>query len=143
MTKLRTRSSVEHRQEIEHQANLAGVPVREEDVEPLKGIRRIAVLFSGMAIILLLLMVLQIFFAATSTVPLSVGVVAAEAVRLMIFAGLLWGGGDLAVLFVKSHYDLRATRILTARLAHMVRQIGEADGKLPPASDGTRADRET
>ena len=142
MTTLRTSSGVEHRHETERQANLAGVPVREEDVEPMKGIRRIAVLFRGMAIILLLLMGLQIFFAVTSTVPLSVGVVAAEAVRLMIFAGLLWGGGDLAVLFVKSHYDLRATRILTARLAHMARQIGEADGKLPPASDGTRADRE-
>ena len=143
MTTLRTRSDIEHRHEVEPHANLAGVPVREDDVEPVKGIRRIAILFRGMAILLLLLMVLQILFAVTSTVPLSVGVVAAEAVRLMIFAGLLWGGGDLAVLFVKSHYDLRATRILTARIAHMVRQVGEADGKLPTANDGTRADRAT
>src|SRR3954464_662787 len=103
-------SAVEHRHEIEEdRANLAGVPVREDDIEPVKGIRTIAVLFRGMAIVLLLLMVLQVFFAVTSTVPLSVGVVTAEAVRLMIFAGLLWGGGDIAVLLVKSHYDLRAT----------------------------------
>ena len=82
------------------------------------------------------LMILQVFFAATSTVPLSVGVVTAEAVRLIIFAGLLWGAGDLAVLFVKSHYDLRATRILTARVAHLVRQLGEADGSLPRENHG-------
>jgi hypothetical protein len=135
------RSTVEHRHEVEEDhPNLAGVPVREEDVEPVKGIRTIAVLFRGMAIILLVLMVLQVFFAATSTVPLSVGVVTAEAVRLIIFAGLLWGVGDLAVIYVKSHYDLRATRILTARIAHMVQQIGEADGKLPP-SDQPDVDR--
>ena len=120
MTTLRTRADAEHRHAVADHASLAGVAVREDDVEPVKGIRTIAVLFRGMAIILLGLMILQVFFAATSTVPLSVGVVTAEAVRLIIFAGLLWGAGDLAVLFVKSHYDLRATRILTARLAHLV-----------------------
>src|ERR1043165_1106712 len=115
------RSTAEHRHEIvEDQPNLAGVPVREDDIEPVKGIRTIAVLFRGMAVVLLCLMVLQVFFAATSTVPLSVGVVTAEAVRLLIFAGLLWGAGDLAVIFVKSHYDLRANRILMERMTYMV-----------------------
>src|ERR1043165_9416768 len=100
---------VEHRHDVPaDESNLSGVPVRDADIEPVKGIRTIAVLFRGMAIILLLLMVLQVFSAATSTVPLSVGVVAAEAVRLIIFAGLLWGFGDLGVLLVQSHYDLRA-----------------------------------
>lgn len=122
--------------------SLAGVAVREEDIEPEKGIRAIALLFRGMAMLLLFLMVLQVFFAVTSTVPLSVGIVFAEAVRLVIFAGLLWGGGNLAVLLIKSHHDLRATRILTARLVHLVRQVGEASGQLKPDT-GTRADRET
>ena len=123
--------------------NIDGVAVREDDIEPVKGLRTIAMIFRGMAVILLVLMILQAIFAATSAVPLSPGVVVAEAVRLIIFAGLLWGAGDLAVLFVKSHYDLRATRILTARLTYMVRQIGEADGRLPRDSDGppSRRDR--
>lgn len=145
MTILRSRAerSVEHRHDVEaDQPNLSGVVVREEDIEPVKGIRTVAILFRGMAILLLVLMVLQVFFAATSTVSLSVGVVTAEAVRLIIFAGLLWGAGDLAVLFVKSHYDLRATRILTARVAHMMRMSGEHDGSLPPTGDSVRADRE-
>jgi hypothetical protein len=115
--------------------NIDGVAVREEDIEPVKGLRTIAVIFRGMAIILLLLMVLQATFALTSTVPMSPGVVVADAVRLVIFAGLLWGAGDLSVLFVKSHYDLRANRILMARLTYMVRQIGEADGRLPRDPD--------
>jgi hypothetical protein len=121
--------------------NIGGVTVREDDIEPVKGLRSIAILFRGMAIALLVLMVLQVIFAVTSTVPLSIGVVSAESMRLIIFSGLLWGGGDLAVLLVKSHYDLRATRILMARMAYMMRQMGEADGKLPPASAASREDR--
>jgi hypothetical protein len=133
----------EERHEPENRPYIAGVAVREDDLESVKGIRTIAVLFRGMAMILIVLAGLQVFFAATSTVPLSVGVVSAEVVRLIIFAGLLWGAGDLAVLAIKSHHDLRATRILTARLAYMARQIGEKNGTLLPASETSRADRET
>jgi hypothetical protein len=125
---------VDHREHTEHLPNLSGVSVREEDIEPVKGIRAIALLFRGMAILLLILMGLQLFFALTSTVPISVGVVAAEAVRLIIFAGLLWGGGDLAVLWVKSHYDIRATRILTARIARSVQDALDEDGRGEPRS---------
>src|SRR5438876_4174348 len=108
--------TLDHREHLEQRPNLAGVVVREHDIEPLKGLRTIAFLFRGMAILLLILMALQVFFGVTSTVPISVGVLFANAVRLMIFAGLLWGIGDLAVLWVKSHYDIRATRILVARI---------------------------
>lgn len=133
----------DQRHESHDRPTLAGITVREEDIETVKGIRAVAYLFRGMAILLLLLAAVQMFSAVTATVALSIGVVAAEEVRLIIFAGLLWGIGDLAVLWVKSHYDIRATRILVTRIAYMMRQMGEADGKLPPVSEGTRADRET
>ena len=111
---------------------IAGVVVREDDIETVKGIRAIALLFRGMAVLLLLLMVAQLVFGLTSTVPLSPGVLLADAVRLVIFAGLLWGGGELAVLWVKSHYDIRAQRILTARIAYMLQQeLGERPGRAP------------
>ena len=124
----------DNRDASHHRPSIGGVIVREEDIEAAKGLRTIAILFRGMSILLLVLMVLQVVFGITSTVPISVGVVFAEAVRLIIFAGLLWGAGDLAKLVVKSHYDLRATRILAARLTYMVRQIGEKSGHLPPES---------
>src|SRR3954464_10127760 len=94
-------SSSEHRHEPEDRPYIAGVAVREDDLEPVKGIRTIAMLFRGMAVVLVILALLQGFFAVTSTVALSVGVVTAEVVRLLIFAGLLWGAGDLAVLAIK------------------------------------------
>lgn len=114
-----------------HQLN--GVPVREDDIEPVKGIRAIALLFRGMAVLLLLLMLTQVVIGLTGAVPISIGVMVAEAVRLIIGAGLLWGVGDLAALFVKSHYDLRATRILSARIAYMLKETRVArEASIPP-----------
>lgn len=134
----------DHRQHVDERPHLSGVPVREHDIEPVKGLRTVAVLFRGMAILLLALMVMQVALGLSSTVPISFGVMIADAVRLVIFAGLLWGFGDLAVLWVKSHYDLRATKILMARTAHIVQQIGESSGHLPPSSGGgARAGRAT
>jgi hypothetical protein len=134
----------DHRRQFDERPQLSGVSVREEDIEPVKGIRTIAMLFRGMAILLVALMIMQVALGVTSTVAISYGVMVADAVRLIIFAGLLWGIGDLAVLWVKSHYDLRATKILMARTAHIVQQIGEASGHLPPAGgSGSRAGRAT
>ena len=110
------------RRTAESRHSLGGVPVREHDIEETKSIRFIAFLFRGMAILLLLLMAAQIAFGLMSTVPLSPGVLFADAVRLVIFAGLLWGAGELAVLWVKSHYDIRAQRILTSRIHYLLQQ---------------------
>ena len=133
----------DEREDAAERPSLGGVAVREEDIETTRGIKAVARLFRGMAILLLLLMAFQVFFGLTSTVPVSLGVLLAEAVRLIIFAGLLWGAGDMAVLLVKSHSDIRANKILTARIAHMIREIGEKDGKLPPEGSGSRADRKS
>lgn len=121
--------AVEDRRDTDDRPSLNGLAVREDDIEPEKGIRSIAILFRGMSILLLALMVVRVFFAFTSTVPASPGVVFAESVRLVIFAGLLWGFGALAVLAIKSHYDLRATRILSARMAYALQQLASGASK--------------
>lgn len=130
------------RQHLDERPSLGGVAVREDDIEAMKGIRAVAVLFRGMAVLLLFLMASQLFFGLTGTVPLSIGVLLAEAVRLIIFAGLLWGAGELAILWVKSHYDIRASKILLARMEYMIREIGEVKGNLKPDGAGSHRDRE-
>jgi hypothetical protein len=134
-TGTRSAVAVEHRHRPDAAAELAGMSVRPDDIEPVKGIRAVAVLFRGMAVILFLLMIAQLIIGLTGAVPISIGVLVAEAVRLLIFAGLLWGLGDLAVLFVKSHYDLRATRILTSRIAYMMREDRESQTPSVPSGD--------
>jgi hypothetical protein len=117
-----TTNPVDNRHATADRSSIGGVTVRDDDIESDKAIRAIARLFRGLALLLLILMVVQVIAAATGTVPLSVGVVAANAIRLIIFAGLLWGVGDLAVFAVRSHYDLRATRILVARVEHTIKE---------------------
>lgn len=117
---------------------IAGVPVRDHDIEPAKGLHSVAMLFRVMAALLGVIIVLQVLNSVTSTVEISYGVLIAEVIRLLIFAGLLWGAGDLADLFVKSHYDLRATRILLGRLEHQDGQ--RTNGGVEPESDRGRGD---
>jgi hypothetical protein len=133
----------DHRRPANDRPVMAGISVRGEDIEPTKALRSVAIMFRGMAILLIVLMVMQAVFGWTSVVPVSPGVLLADAVRLIVFAGLLWAVGDLAVLGVKSHYDLRATRILMARVAYMVREMGESTGHIRRGDAGTRADRES
>jgi hypothetical protein len=102
------------------QATLAGVQSRGDDVESTKGIRSVAMLFRVMSGLLVLLTVLQVLNGLGTSVEISYGVLAAQALRLIIFAGLLWGAADLADLSVKSHCDLRAVRVLLGRIAYAI-----------------------
>lgn len=110
---------------------LAGIPVREEDIEPQKGLHFVAYLFRGLSVLLLLLMVVQVVLGLGNPAPGALGLLMGEAVRLLVFAGLLWGAGDLAMLQVKSHHEMRAARILLARQTYMMRRMAEAAGELP------------
>jgi hypothetical protein len=111
---------------------VAGVPVREDDIEPVLGLHWAAWLFRALAVLVFVLMMLQLALGLTSTVDLSVGVLFAEAVRMLILASLLWAAGALADLFVRSHHDLRATRVLLARIAYRLR---EEPAAAPPTSE--------
>ena len=117
---------------------LVGVPVRDHDIEPVASLHWVAVLFRAMAGLLFLLMVVQVALGLTSAVEISYGVLFAEAVRLLIFAGLLWGAGGLADLFVKSHHDMRASRILLARIAYRLRDESQP---VPPGDEEVRGAR--
>jgi hypothetical protein len=111
---------------------------RDKDIESTTGLYWVAILFRIMAGMLFLLMVLQVFNGLMSTLEISYGVLAAEAIRLVIYAGLLWGAGDLADLYVKSHCDLRATRVLLERLTQLVGQAPA--GRRPRHGDAAAGD---
>src|SRR5688572_27312350 len=83
------------------QATLAGLQSRGDDVESTKAIHSVAILFRVMAGLLVLLTGLQVVNGLATSLEISYGVLAAQALRLVIFAGLLWGAADLADLFVK------------------------------------------
>ena len=93
--------------------------VREADLEPYIGLRYLSKLFKLMAVILILLLVAESVTGFIQQGTTAIPTLLAEASRLVVFAGLLWGAGDLAILLIDTGHDVRATRILIARqLAH-------------------------
>ena len=90
--------------------------VREEDLEPHAGLRYVARLFKILAILLILMLIAEIVIGLTQQGSAAVGTLLVEATRTIVFAGLLWGVGDMALMLIESNHDLRATRILVGRV---------------------------
>lgn len=116
-------------------AVLAGVEVRDEDLEPQVGLHFIGIVFRVSAVVILLLALWQFADWWLDRPPGDVGlaVLVSDTIRLIVVSALLWAASNLADLLVKSHYDIRAGRILLARQTYMMHQMGIANGSLPPA----------
>jgi hypothetical protein len=50
-----------------------------------------------------------------------------EATRLLVLAGLMWGGGDITVLLIDAGHDLRVARILLGRINNELRRGDNKD----------------
>ena len=90
--------------------------VREEDMEPHAGLRYIAWLFKVLAILMVLVLIAELVIGLRSGTPMAMTTLMVEATRLVVFAAFLWAAGDMALMFIESNHDLRATRILLGRL---------------------------
>lgn len=134
MSEPRSPDSSDRRADRLDAAPFQGVEGRVGDVEPTKALRSVATLFRVLAGLLILLMATQVTMGLTSTVEISPGVLLGEAIRLVIFAALLWAAGDLANLYVKSQADARATRILLARLTAIASRMETPSPSRPAAT---------
>jgi hypothetical protein len=100
--------------------------VRASDIEPYTGLRYLSKLFRFMAVILILLLIAEVATGVYTQGSAAVPTLLGEASRLIVLAGVLWGTGDLAHLLIDVGHDVRAARILVARVAHAA--------KVPPLS---------
>lgn len=100
--------------------------VRDEDLEPHSGLRYIARLFKILAILLILLLVSEVVIGLATQGARAIPNVMVEATRNIVFAGLLWAAGDMALMLIESNHDLRATRILVGRLNGRVSRLEAA-----------------
>jgi hypothetical protein len=89
--------------------------IRQSDLEPYVGLRYLSKLFKLMGVILGVLLLAEVVTGVMAQGSAAVPTLLGEASRLIVFAGLLWGVGDLAILLVDVGHDIRATRILLAR----------------------------
>lgn len=94
--------------------------VRDDDLEPHAGLRYIAVLFKILALLLVFMLIAEISIGLRQEGAGAIGVLILEAARMIVFAGFLWGAGDIALMLIESNHDLRATRILLGRIGARV-----------------------
>lgn len=116
--------------------------VRDEDLEPHAGLRYVARLFKVLSLLLLLLLVAEVILGLVQQGGSAVPNLLVEATRLIVFAGLLWGMADLALMLIESNHDLRATRILVGRLNGRIQRMEEGTGTIPPRPTAPRSDSE-
>ena len=91
--------------------------IRATDLEPYTGLRYLSTLFRIMAGLLVLLLIAESVASAIALGRGALTTILAQASRLLVMAGILWGIGDLALLLIDVGHDVRATRILLGRQA--------------------------
>ena len=101
---------------IEYDEGPPEARVREEDLEPHAGLRYVARLFKVLAILLGLMLIAEIVIGLSQQGSASIPGLLVQATQTIVFAGLLWGIGDIALMLIESNHDLRATRILVGRV---------------------------
>jgi hypothetical protein len=99
--------------------------VRDDDLEPHAGLRYVARLFKVLAILLGIMLIAEIIIGLTQQGTTAIATLLVEATRTIVFGGLLWGIGDIALMLIESNHDLRATRILLGRVNQTVQRIAE------------------
>ena len=126
-------SNVTHRRSSGARTMLAGVEVRDQDLEPQPGLHFVGIVFRVSAFVILALALWQFTDWWLDRPPNNVGmaVLVSDTIRLVVVSALLWAASNLADLLIKSHYDVRAARILLARQTYMMQQMGIASGTLP------------
>ncbi|MHB1224015.1 MAG: hypothetical protein ACYC2G_08260 [Gemmatimonadaceae bacterium] len=91
------------------------INVRETDLEPYVGLGYLSKLFRFIAVFLAILLIAEVVTGLITQGRSAIPTLLAEASRLIVLSGLLWGAGDLALLFIDIGHDVRATRILLGR----------------------------
>lgn len=122
---LATRREDRRKQEENYDDAPPDARVREEDLEPHSGLRYVARLFKILAILLIVMLIAEVIIGLTQQGSAAIVTLLVEATRTIVFAGLLWGIGDLCLMLIESNHDLRATRILVGRLNRTIERISE------------------
>lgn len=107
--------------------------VRTEDLEPYVTLRYIARLFKVLAILMVVMLIGEVITGLYVDGTAALLTILGEATRLLVLAGLMWGGGDITVLLIDAGHDLRVARILLGRINAELHRRGNDERQRPAA----------
>ncbi len=107
--------------------------VRSQDLEPYVTLRYIARLFKVLAVLMVVMMIGEVIAGVMSNEDDVLLSLISSITQMLVVAGLMWGGGDLALLLIDAGHDLRVVRILLGRINHELHRRGaeEKNSTLP------------
>lgn len=91
--------------------------VRAEDTEPYIGLQYIARLFKIVAMIVIVAIVAEVVAGLMAEGSGAILNLIAEVIQGGVLAAMLWGVGDLTLLFIDVGHDVRAARVLLGRMS--------------------------
>ncbi|HEX6372328.1 MAG TPA: hypothetical protein VF006_25640 [Longimicrobium sp.] len=106
--------------------------IRAEDTEPYIGLQYVARLFKIVAMIVIVAIIAEV---VAGLIYEGVGAgfnLLAEVIQGGVLAAMLWGAGDLTLLFIDVGHDVRAARVLLGRMSA---RMGVNPGELMPHRD--------
>ncbi len=115
--------------------------VRQTDIEPYTALKWVSWLFKAAAVFLFVALVGEFVAGLRYDGLRSAPTLLGEAARTFVVAVVLWAGGDLVRLLVHLGHDIRAERVLLARLVSRL-PVPEAesgpDAEARPQAEGPR-----
>jgi hypothetical protein len=111
--------------------------VRSNDIEPYVTLRYIARLFKVLAALMVVMLIGEVVTGLMMRGTDAVLTLLGEATRLLVLAGLMWGGGDIALLLIGMGHDLRVSRILLGRINGEIMRWPEQPDSAPHPRSGT------
>jgi hypothetical protein len=103
--------------------------IRAEDIEPYFALQYVARLFKIAAMVVVVALTAEVVAGIALEGVSAILPLFAEVIRGIVLAAILWGVGDLTVLFIDVGHDVRAARVLLGRIS--ARASADA-GTAPP-----------
>ena len=110
--------------------------VRDEDLQPYVTLRYIARLFKILAVLMVVLLIGEVITGLVTEGTGALMTLIGEATKLLVIAGLMWGGGDITILLVDAGHDLRVARILLGRINNALNHEAPPTAERRPAARG-------
>lgn len=110
--------------------------VRDEDLQPYVTLRYIARLFKILAVLMVIMLIGEVITGFVTEGTGALMTLIGEATKLLVIAGLMWGGGDITVLLIDAGHDLRVARILLGRINNALNHEAPPSVEQRPAARG-------